>query len=77
MDSDQIPPCPSPPPPGARYRIEWEDGYEEPWEGSWEELSEANAEDEEVLDSVAALDVGASCVLGGGAAPYVTTTRLT
>ena len=66
----------SPPPPGARYRMEWEDGYEEPWEGSWQELSEANSEDDYVLEEVSALNVGESCALGGGAAPYVTTTRL-
>lgn len=60
----------------ARYQIVFEDGYEDPWEGSWEELREANSEDLGVLEPVSALAPGESCTLGGGAAPLVTTTRL-
>ena len=57
----------------ARYRLTGDGWYNE---CSWEELCKANPEDLGVLEAVSALAVGDSCIMGGGAAPLVTVTRL-
>jgi len=47
------------------------------WTSTWDQMVEANPDDDELMEQLGALAVGETTVVGGGAQPEVTVRRLT